>query len=375
MKKIVFLTSTRADFGKLKALIKQCESSAALEPFIFATGMHLHKAYGYTLREIEKSNFKNIHPFINQSSEEHMDITLAKTIQGLSDYVKERRPDLIVVHGDRVETLAGAIVGALNNIRTAHIEGGEVSGTVDELIRHSVSKLSHIHFVANQLARKRLLQMGEDSKRIFVIGSPDIDIMTSGNLPDIHTVKKHYNITFQKYALLIFHPVTTEISKTQENAESLTAALLKSHKNYIIIHSNNDMGHSIIGKVFEKLNTEKRFKKFPSIRFEYFLTLLKHAQFIIGNSSCGIREAPVYGIPSINIGSRQQGRASLPSILHVEYNLTDILKAINKTEKSKHAPSSFFGKGNSSKLFLDTVSDASFWKLAVQKIFIDSSQD
>src|SRR6478672_3305977 len=167
--------------------------------------MHLQKEYGYTLLEIERCNFRNVTTFENHTHETTMDLTLAKTIQGLSAYCKEVHPDLIVVHGDRVETLAGAIVGSLNNILVAHIEGGELSGTVDELIRHSVSKLSHIHFVSNDEAAKRLLQMGEIPSSIFTIGSPDVDIMFSDNLPDLETVKKYYQIDFGKFAIVMFH--------------------------------------------------------------------------------------------------------------------------------------------------------------------------
>ena len=149
LKKILFLTGTRADFGKIKSLISILDTSQEFEVFVFVTGMHLQKEYGYTLIEIERCNFKNVHTFENHTHETTMDLTLAKTIEGLSSYCKQVSPDLIVVHGDRIETLAGAIVGSLNNILVAHIEGGELSGTVDELIRHSVSKLSHIHFVSN----------------------------------------------------------------------------------------------------------------------------------------------------------------------------------------------------------------------------------
>ena len=194
MKKILFLTGTRADFGKIKSLISTLENSQEFEVFVFVTGMHLQKEYGYTLIEIERCNFKNIHAFQNHTHETTMDLTLAKTIEGFSSYCKQINPDLIVIHGDRVETLAGAIVGSLNNILVAHIEGGELSGTVDELIRHSVTKLSHIHFVSNDEAAKRLLQMGEIKSSIFTIGSPDIDIMFSDNLPTEETVKEYYQI-------------------------------------------------------------------------------------------------------------------------------------------------------------------------------------
>lgn len=214
-KKILFLTGTRADFGKIKSLIQTLEIQQDFEVFVFVTGMHLQELYGYTLIEIERRNFKNVFTFENHTHETTMDLTLAKTIEGLSGYCKTINPDMIVVHGDRVETLAGAIVGSLNNILVAHIEGGEVSGTVDELIRHSVSKLSHVHFVSNVEAKKRLLQMGEIHESIFMIGSPDIDIMFSNQLPDLKKVKEYYNIDFEQYAIVMFHPVTTEIKDMQ----------------------------------------------------------------------------------------------------------------------------------------------------------------
>ena len=208
-KKIVFLSGTRADFGKIKSLIQILENHQEFEPYIFVTGMHLMEKYGYTFIEIERCNFSNVHAYSNHTNETTMDLTLAKTIEGFSEYIKIINPDLIIVHGDRVEALAGAIVGSLNNILVAHIEGGEVSGTIDELIRHSVSKMSHIHYVSNHEAKKRLLQMGEMESSIKVIGSPDVDIMFSNNLPSLDEVKNYYEIYFKDYGIAMFHPVTT----------------------------------------------------------------------------------------------------------------------------------------------------------------------
>lgn len=184
-KKLIFLTGTRADFGKLKSLIKVTQQSDVFDVHIFVTGMHLDEKYGYTVNEVYKSGFKNIHKFVNHKGVTSMDETLAKTIQGFSKFVKKQKPDLIIVHGDRVEALAGAIVGSLNNFLVAHIEGGEVSGTIDELIRHSVSKLSHVHLVSNPKAKKRLVQMGELKSSVYVIGSPDLDLMNPEFLPTL----------------------------------------------------------------------------------------------------------------------------------------------------------------------------------------------
>tara|TARA_R110001583_G_scaffold14753_1_gene61497 strand:+ start:1024 stop:2148 length:1125 start_codon:yes stop_codon:yes gene_type:complete len=370
-KKIVFLSGTRADFGKIKSLIQILENDIHFETFVFVTGMHLMETYGYTLIEIERCNFSNVHAIKNHTNEATMDLTLAKTIEGFSNYVKNIQPDLIIVHGDRVEAMAGAIVGALNNILVAHIEGGELSGTVDGLIRHSVSKMSHIHYVSNKRAKKRLVQMGELSESIKVIGSPDVDIMFSKALPKIQEVKKYYEIPFDSYALAMFHPVTTEFEKMEDYAHGFVEALLKDDKNYVIIFPNNDLGSEKIINAYSKLLNNSRFRIFPSVRFEYFLILLKNSSFIIGNSSAGIREAPYYGIPTINIGSRQENRSLHSHIVNVDYNSNDIFRALKSKLELIEKDHKTFGKGNSSQLFLESLLEGSLWTLNTQKSFVD----
>lgn len=369
MRKIVFLTGTRADFGKIKALIRAIEDHKDFEPYIFVTGMHLMHEYGYTLIEVERCGFKNVATFENHTDEATMDLTLAKTINGFSEYIKNIEPDLIVVHGDRVEALAGAIVGSLNNILVAHIEGGEISGTIDELIRHSVSKLSHIHYTSNDAAKKRLMQMGELEHSIFTIGSPDIDIMFSDNLPDIVEAKNYYDIDFEYYAIAMFHPVTTEIDGIEKKAQNFVNALIESQRNYVVIYPNNDLGSKYILKSYEKLNENKRFKVFPSIRFEYFLTLLKNSEFIVGNSSAGIREAPYYGIPTINVGNRQLNRVSSKNIINVPCETAAILEAFNRLENVTQQEKNSFGQGNSAELFVRTLGSKEVWSIDHQKQF------
>ena len=371
-KKVLFLTGTRADFSKIKSLIKILEKQQGFEVFVFVTGMHLQKEYGYTLIEIERCNFINVHTFENHTHETTMDLTLSKTIEGLSAYVKSINPDMILVHGDRVETLAGAIVGSLNNILVAHIEGGEISGTVDELIRHSVSKLSHIHFVSNESAAKRLKQMGEIKSSIFTIGSPDVDIMFSNTLPSLEIAKEYYQIPFTSYAIVMFHPVTTEAKEMQKYADDFVEALFNDNQNYVVIYPNNDLGSQYIIESYKKLNENSRFRVFPSLRFEYFLTLLKNCQFIIGNSSAGIREAPYYGIPIINIGTRQHNRAIHSDILNVDYSVKCITAALKKIDQHQvQKTKTDFGQGNSAQLFLETIKNEDMWNVNHQKQFRD----
>lgn len=371
-KKILFLTGTRADFGKLKSLIKSVVDDGAFDYSIFVTGMHTLSRYGYTVDEVHKAGFKNIHMFMNQIIGEPMDLVLANTISGLSRYVSEYRPDLIVVHGDRVEAMAGAIVGALNNILVAHIEGGEISGTVDGLIRHSVSKLSHLHFVANEEAAERLKQLGEDPDTIYVIGSPDIDLMLSPNLPAIEEVKRYYEISFSEYGIVLFHPVTTEQDIIRQQVEELVDAVLETGLQYVVIYPNNDLGCEDIFNAYKRLEGNDRFRIFPSLRFEYFLTLLRNAQFIIGNSSAGVREAPVYGLPCVNVGTRQQDRFVHPCILNTAGEKKAINAAISQAMAMGPSHSSLhFGEGASSTYFIEALGRDELWTTPKQKHFHD----
>lgn len=371
MKKILFLTGTRADFGKLQSLIQKVDSVNDFEAHIFITGMHMSEKYGMTSIEVERLGIKSSYKYINQNSHDTMDTVLAKTIIGLSDYVKSIKPDMIVVHGDRVEAMAGAIVGSLNNILVSHIEGGEVSGTIDELIRHAISKMAHLHFVCNEKAKQRLIQLGELPDSIFIIGSPDLDIMTSSNLPSLDAVKLHYDFSFEKYAVLMYHPVTTELEKLKTNIKECIDACINSGDNYIVIYPNNDHGTDIIIEELSKVKNNDKFKIYPSIRFEKFLTLLKNADYIIGNSSAGVREAPFYGLPSINLGTRQKNRASAKSILNSTENSHEIIKKINKAKSNIFKPFMEFGEGNSDNIFISLLMKHNLWDIKKQKTFID----
>jgi UDP-N-acetylglucosamine 2-epimerase (hydrolysing) len=215
--------------------------------------------------------------------------------------------------------------------------------------------------------------MGELKESVFIIGSPDMDVMVSEKLPPIEQVKEYYGIGFENYALSIFHPVTTEVEDMNGYAQNYFTALKSFGSNYVQIYPNNDKGSDIIMQEVKQLQHHKNFKIFPSIRFEYFLTLLKHASFIIGNSSAGIREAPYYGVPTINVGTRQNGRSPNPDIINTTYNTTDILKGLQDGcgQKRNRKPQQLFGNGKSAVLFAETLSDECFWKTKKQKAFKD----
>lgn len=369
VKKVIFLTATRADYGKLKKIIISTQALKNFEAHVFVTGMHNLKSHGNTYKQIELDKIENVTRFFNQSLGDNHSKVLSKTAIGFSKYIKAIKPDLVVVHGDRVEPLTCSIVCCLNNIKIAHFEGGEISGTIDETFRHSISKLCNIHFVTNFVAKKRLIQMGEKSDNIFITGSPDVDLILSKELPNLHDTKLRYNINFESYALAIFHPVTTDVKNLKKNISNFIKALKLSNEKYVLIFPNNDLGSELIIKQYKKIKN-KNIKIFPSLRFESYLTLLKNSKFIIGNSSSGIMEAPYFGTPTINIGDRQNNRAKLKSILNCDYDSNVILRIINKYKNKKKYKSQFyFGSGNSHEKIINILKSKSIWKIKNQKQF------
>ena len=249
-----------------------------------------------------------------------------------------------------------------------------ISGTIDEVLRHSISKLSNYHFVTNNLAKKRLIQMGEINSNIFTIGSPDVDLILKKDLPSIEVTKKRYQIKFTNYAIAIFHPVTNELYNLKKEINIFVDSITKSNQNFILIYPNNDNGTNIILDKYKRIKSNK-IRIFPSIRFEYYLSLLKNSNFIIGNSSSGIMEAPYYGIPTIDLGNRQLNRVKLDSIINLSLNQKKIVKFINyfSNKKIEFKKTLFFGKGNSSKKFIQVLNKKNIWKDKSTKQFNEIS--
>ena len=370
-KKILFITCTRADYGKLKSTIINIQKNNNFISRVFVSGMHNMKRYGSTYEEIINDKIHGIYRYSNQTKNMRMDEILMSTMRGFSPFLIRYNPDLVIVHGDRIEPLACALSSLLNNFLVAHIEGGEVSGTVDEMLRHSISKISHLHLVSNKTARKRLIQMGENKKYIFEVGSPDVDLILSDSLPKLDSARKRYNISFGKFSIVIIHPVTTNLKNLKRESEIFFSALVKTNLNYIVLFPNNDLGSEMILKEIHKLKSNNRFKIFPSIRFEYYLTLLKNSQFIIGNSSSGIMEAPYYGVTTINIGNRQSNRLKTKLIKNISFNEKKIIKMVDQVKNRKIIKRKFFGDGNSAEKIEKLLLSNKIWNVNKQKSFID----
>jgi len=368
-KKIVFLTGTRADFGYIKSLIDVCIESNLYEVFIFVTGTHLEKKHGYTIDEINNYGYKDVYSYSNREDGDLMDIMLAKAMQGFSAFVKDIRPDLVVVMGDRIEMLAATLVGCLNNILTVHVQAGDVSGTIDDSMRHAISKMAHVHLCANDIAMNRLIRMGENKDNIFIIGSPSVDNILYGDLPSIEEVRKMYKITFEEYAILAFHPVTTEFNDTKRQIKNLVDTVIDSGLNYVVIHPNNDMGYEFIFEEYKRFDNHDKVQIFSSIKYECFLRLMSFSDFMIGNSSSAIIEAPYFSIPVVNIGTRQQGRGLTDNIFNCSYDKKDIMNNIKKALDYSGETTGAYGSGKSSELFIDILNSNKLWRISKQKKF------
>ena len=373
-RQILFVTGTRADFGKLEPLARIAVENGFGVTF-FVTGMHMMEKFGLTKLEVHRCGIFNVFEYINQRIGDPQDIVLAKTVTGFSDYLKEIRPDLVVIHGDRVEALACALVCAMNYVPCAHVEGGEVSGTIDEVFRHCNSKLSAIHLVSSESARQRVLRLGESASAVEVIGSPELDIHSRPSGVKIEEVLERYEIRSEDYGICIYHPVTSETSTTRENAAALFSSLKDSNRYFVVILPNNDPASDEIVEEIRKLPTE-RFRVLPSMRFLYFSELLKNAKVIVGNSSAGVREAPFLGLPSLDVGTRQSNRAEAPSIFKVSPTDDADIKTFLESNWGKRYPGhEAFGTGLASENFLRLIQQESFWDRPLQKYFEDSADE
>lgn len=367
---LLFVTGTRADFGKLEPLAAAARDKG-FDVAFFVTGMHMLARYGLTKHEVQRMPGVRVHEYLNQRPGDPQDLVLAKTVTGFSDFVAEMQPDLIVVHGDRIEALGCALVAATNYIRSAHIEGGEVSGTIDEVFRHCNSKLASHHFVSSERAAERVRALGEPSENIDVIGSPELDFHSAPSGVELDEVRRRYDIAFNSYGICIFHPVTSEAATMGAQARAFFGALEASRREFVVISPNNDPGSEAIFEVIEALPKD-RFRLIPSMRFAHFSELMKNAACMVGNSSAGVREAPFLGIPSLDVGTRQTNRATSVSVTAASPTDPDAIAAFLDVEWGrKFSRDTGFGEGKAADLFAAALMRPEFWERGLQKAFRD----
>ncbi|ABK61530.1 MULTISPECIES: UDP-N-acetylglucosamine 2-epimerase [Clostridium] len=333
-RKIAVITGTRADYGIYYSVLKAIENHKDLELSLIVCGMHLSPEFGMTIEEIQKDGFKiddKIDTILSSDSGSAMAKSIGITLMGLTQSLERINPDILLILGDRGEMIAGALAAVHMNIPVAHIHGGEVTGTVDESIRHSITKLSHIHFPANEDSKRRIIKMGEEEKNVYVVGAPGIDYIKNTKYLSREEVLKRFNLKDDKIFIMTQHPVTTEKHMVSNQIEETLSAIAKLGVQTIISYPNSDNGGREIIKVIEKYREKYDFLKvFKNLSQVEYLSLLNTADVMIGNSSSGIIEAPSFKLPVVNIGTRQQGRLRACNIVDISYSKKEILDAIDK---------------------------------------------
>lgn len=332
-KKILYISGTRADYGLMKNTLFSIGNHKNLKLDIAVCGMHLMNEFGRTIDGIKKDGFNiwKIPVIYEKDDRQAMAEFTGKFIQLLSSAIKKIKPNIILLLGDRGEMLAGAIVGAYLGILTVHIHGGEITATVDEFARHAITKLSHIHLCATQKSKARIIKMGEESSRVYVVGAPGLDEIVNTELFSKKEVEKIYHLDLSKPVLLVVqHPVTSEVNKSSLQMKNIIEAIRKIGCQTIIIYPNADAGGRRMIKVIEEYQDYPFIQIYKSIPRKDYLSLMKYVSVLIGNSSSGIIEAPSFHLPVVNVGTRQKGRERACNVIDAGYNEMEIKKAILK---------------------------------------------
>ncbi|GET45277.1 UDP-N-acetylglucosamine 2-epimerase [Capnocytophaga felis] len=382
MRKICVVTGTRAEFGLLRPLLELIKNDSELQLQLVATGMHLSLEFGYTIDEITKSGFevdKQVECILSSDSSIGISKSIGLAIIGFADVYRDLTPDLVVVLGDRTEILAAVIAASMANIPIAHIHGGETTeGAYDEAIRHSITKFSHLHLTSTEVYRKRVIQLGEHPDTVFNVGAIGLDSIKNLNLLSKEEFEKSINFQLkEKNILVTYHPVTLEKESLTETFENILNILDKLPEVGIIFtHANSDKNGRIINKMITDYVTNNRNKavEFKSLGQLRYLSALQYVDAVVGNSSSGILEVPVFGVPTINIGDRQKGRVSNESVIHTNGSAEQIYQAIEMAfsndfkQKIKHQPQ-LYGEGNAAEQIISIIRKNK--KINLKKSFYD----
>ena len=335
--KICFITSTRADFGLLKNIIIKVKRDKKFSTKLIASGTHFSKKFGSTFKEINQNKISidnkiKINHILN--GPESVTNTMAKCLSESTKIFKKMRPDLLIVLGDRYEILAFALSAYILRIPIAHIHGGEVTkGVLDDAFRHSITKLSHFHFVANNIYKKRVIQLGENPKHVHVVGGLGADSIYQTKFLTKKEIEKKYKIKLSKnYFLVNIQPEAVNKYKIKKNIKILLSAIKsKSNTNFIFTFPGADVGNKIIIREINKfVKKNNNCFLFKSLGQKNYFSFLKYSSGMIGNSSSGLLEMPYFRKGTINIGERQAGRLYSKSVINIKFNKVEIQKTIEK---------------------------------------------
>jgi|TARA_B100001063_G_C16749190_1_gene549242 GDP/UDP-N,N'-diacetylbacillosamine 2-epimerase (hydrolysing) len=378
MKKVCVITSTRAEYGLLRFLMQDLKASRKIKLQIIATGSHLSQKHGNTYKIIEKDGFKiqrKIKMNLEKDSSFDLNNSMGQLMIGFSKAFSELKPDLVLILGDRYEMLSAATSAMMFKIPIAHIHGGEATfGLIDEAIRHSITKMSHLHFVAAKDFKQRVIQLGEDKKNVFQVGALGLDGIENISLLNKKDTQELIDFKFKKINFLVtYHPVTLENNSSHKQFSQILKAFESWPEAGIIFTApNHDHDSRVIFRLIESFaKKNKNVKFFESMGQLKYLSTMKHVDAVIGNSSSGLIETPSFKIGTVNIGERQKGRLMAesvincnPSFKNIRFSLNRVLsKEFKKKLKTNKNP---YGKPGASKKIVKILEDRSFDDLLIK---------
>lgn len=368
MKRICVVTATRAEYGLLKNVIVRLEQETDIIVNVVVTGTHLSPRFGETYREIEKDGVRicaRIPILEDEDTALGVLDTMGNALKGFGGFFQSNPQDMVIILGDRYEIMAVCIAAMMEKIPIAHIHGGEITeGAIDDAIRHSITKMSYLHFASTEEYRKRILQLGEQPDRVFNVGALGVENVLRQPLMSREELEKSIAFVLgEQYGLVTFHPVTLEEQTAIEQLHQLLEAMNELEDyHFIITMSNADEGGIQINEELIKYAHahEKRIYVTESLGMKRYLTAMKYASFVLGNSSSGIIEAPAMRVPTVNIGDRQKGRVQAESILNCEPVCREIVETVRKTQEAEFLTKVRkqklpYGEGDTSKKIVDIL--------------------
>lgn len=384
MKKICVITGTRAEYGLLKPIMDRIKNESSFDLQLIVTGMHLSPEFGLTYEEIEKDGFsidEKIEILLSSDTNIGISKSMGLAMISFSEAYCRLKPDMIIVLGDRYEIFSATSVATVARIPVAHLYGGETTeGAIDEVFRHSITKMSYLHFTSTEKYRQRVVQLGEDPSRVFNVGAIGVENVKNIKLLNKEELENQLNFKFENYTILVtFHPVTLENNTSEEQFKNLLNAIDKfENLKVIFTKSNSDTDGRIINMMIDKYVKKNKHKAvgFTSMGQKRYLSTMKYVDAVVGNSSSGIVEAPSFNITTINIGDRQKGRIQANSILNCNPNTDEITKllssVLSKEYKKMNNIDNPYGNGEVSQKIVEIIKVFLLdYKINMKKKFYD----